>query len=120
MGIKIVFPIVIYVCVSVVHSPNDGRKILMKMSSDEPSFLSTRQVSLLLDTPSLTQGSSLDLSLPFPRKLPPALTPSPVLGRATNLKGKARPAEGSHPATQARICWSPLLSLLGKLEDTIR
>lgn len=48
-------------CVSVVQSLYDERKILMKMSSDEPSFLSPRKAGLQ-DTPSLIQGLALDLS----------------------------------------------------------
>lgn len=42
-------------CVSVVHSLYDERKILMKMFSNEPSLLSPRQ-PVLQGTPCLSQG----------------------------------------------------------------
>ena len=60
-------------CVSVVHRLHDERKILMKMSSNEPSLLSPRQ-PVLQDTPSFSQlglrPQLLSTGKPFSQEVP--------------------------------------------------
>lgn len=97
-------------CVSVGHGLYDKRKILMQMSSNEPSCLSTRQAPLQ-GTPVLRRLWPQTSACDSPKRTALALTPLPYSQKRT-----ARFRQDRHLAISALL--DTCLACLGKMKDT--